>query len=179
MTRREFMSSTAAVVTGMATGMVESKEQPSGTAGSVKPLRVVQIGAQGHYGDIVTGIPTVEGCRLAAVARSFPDEQIEKLKETPAWSTETKVYDDYRRMLDEVKPDIAAVFAPYAHNGQVNIEAVRRGCHVISEKPLASTLEDLDTLRSERDRAKVRVTAMLPMRWQPGLSRKARSANRC
>ncbi len=170
MTRREFVSGTAAMVTGMATGLVRSEEQPSGAAGSVKPLRVVQIGAQGHWGDIVTGIPVVPDCRLVAVARSFADEDLDRLKETPAWSPETRVYDDYRRMLDETKPDIAAAFAPYAHNGQVNIEAVKRGCHVISEKPLASTLEDLQTLRAERDRSNVRVTAMLAMRFQPGLA---------
>lgn len=170
MTRREFVSGTAAVVTGMATGMVSSAEPRSGGREPVKPLRVAQIGAQGHYGDIVTGIPAVADCRLVAVARSFADEQLDRLRQTPAWSADTNVYDDYRRMLDEIKPDIVAVFAPYAHNGQINIEAVRRGCHVISEKPLASTLEDLQNLRAERDRAKVRVTAMLAMRLQPGIA---------
>lgn len=168
MTRREFVSGAAAVVSGMATGMAHSAQQTA-TARSFKPLRVAQIGAQGHFGDIVTGIPKVEGCSLVAVARSYPDEPVEQLKDRPAWNPDTKIFDNYRQMLDEVKPDIAAVFAPYAHNGQVSIEAVRRGCHVISEKPLASTLEDLDTLRAERDRAKVRVTAILAMRLHPGL----------
>lgn len=170
MTRREFVSGTAAVVTGVAAGIVRSVEQKAAVVQPAKPLRVVQIGMQGHFGDIVTGIPAADGCRLVAVARSFPDEPVETLKDKPAWNPETRVYDDYRRMLDEVKPDVAAVFAPYAHNGQVNIEAVRHGCHVISEKPLASTLEDLDTLRAERDRAKVRVTAMLAMRLDPGMA---------
>ncbi len=169
MTRREFVSGAAAVVSGMATNMVQSVQQAA-TAQSFRPLRAAQVGMQGHFGDIVNGIPKVEGCSLVAVARSYPDEAIEKLKDTPAWNPDTRVFDDYRKMLDETNPDIAAVFAPYAHNGQVSIEAVRRGCHVISEKPLASTLEDLDTLRAERDRAKVRVTAMLAMRFHPGLT---------
>jgi predicted dehydrogenase len=126
------------------------------------------IAAQGHYGDIVTGIPLVKACRLVGVARSFADEPLEKITTTPAWSPTVPIYDDYRKMLDELEPDIVAVFAPYARNGQVNIEAVQHGCHVISEKPVASTLKDLDTLRAERDRMKVRVAAMLTMRFQPG-----------
>jgi predicted dehydrogenase len=169
MTRREFVAGTAAAAAGVVVSGTQAAVQTQAGGKAHEPIRVVQIGMQGHCGDIVNGIPTVEGCRLVAVARSFQDESIEKLKETPAWNPETKVYDDYRRMLDEVKPDIVAVFAPYAHNGQVNIDAVKHGCHVISEKPLASTLADLDTLRAERDRAKVRVTAMLGMRFQSGL----------
>jgi predicted dehydrogenase len=181
MTRREFVAGTAAAAAGVVVGGVQAAQQAAGgqtaagekASGSGKlsgPIRVVQIGMQGHFGDIATGIPKVEDCRLAAVARSFPDEPIEKLKESPFWSADTRVFDDYRRMLDEIKPNLVAVFAPYAHNGPINIEAVRHGCHVISEKPLASTLEDLDRLRAERDRAGVRVSAVLTMRFQPGLA---------
>ncbi|HPD30898.1 MAG TPA: Gfo/Idh/MocA family oxidoreductase [Phycisphaerae bacterium] len=168
MTRREFVSGAVAMVSGMTTSMAQSARQAA-TDRAFKALRVAQVGVQGHFGDIVTGIPKVEGCSLVAVARSFPDEPVEQLKEKPVWNPDTRIFDDYRQMLDEVRPDIVAAFAPYAHNGQVSIEAVRRGCHVISEKPLASTLEDLDALRAERDRAKVRVTAMLAMRFHPGL----------
>lgn len=158
------------MVTGMAAGVVRSAEQAASAVEPGRPLRVVQIGTQGHYGDIVSGIPAAGNCRLVAVAQSFPDEEVSRLKTTPAWSNETKVYADYRKMLEEMKPDIVAVFAPYAHNGQVNIEAAGRGCHVISEKPLASTLDELETLRGARDRNKVRVTAMLAMRLQAGMT---------
>ena len=133
-------------------------------------LRVAQIGMQGHFGDIVRGIPQIENCQLVAVARSTPDEPIEELKKFPAWNPQTRVYDDYRKMLDEAKPDVVAVFTPYAHNGRFNIEAVRRGCHVISEKPLAATMDDLDRLRAERNKAQVRVTAVLAMRLHPGFA---------
>jgi predicted dehydrogenase len=168
MIRREFVTGTAAAVGCMATGLVRSAEDRSEEPESVTPLRVVQVGAQGHYGDIVTGIPLVKDCRLVGVARSFPAESVENITKSLAWSPAVPIYDDYRKMLDELEPDIVAVFAPYASNGQVNIEAVRHGCHVISEKPVASTLNDLDTLRAERDRMKVRVAAMLTMRSQPG-----------
>ncbi len=130
-------------------------------------LRVAQIGMQGHFGDIVRGIPEIQDCQLVAVARSWPDEPIEKLSKFPAWNPQTRVYDDYRKMLDEAGPDVVSVFAPYAHNGRFNIAAVHHGCHVISEKPLAATMDELNRLRAERDNAGVRVTAMLPMRLHP------------
>lgn len=134
------------------------------------PLRVAQIGVQGHFGDVMTGIPQLPECRLVAVARSSPDENVESLARFPAWHDGVAVFDDYREMLDEAKPDVVTVFCPYAHNGRANLEAVRRGCHVLSEKPIASSVAELEMLRRERDRAGVRLSAVLPMRLHPAFA---------
>lgn len=155
--RRAFVAGAAAAAFASPTSAKEKKGA----------LRVAQIGAQGHYGDVQRGIPKLEDCQLTAVAKSWPEEKLDRLRKSPACTPQTRVYDDYRKMLDEVKPDIVAVFAPYARNGEVNIEAARRGCHVFSEKPIAASMKDLDRLRAERDKAKIRVTAMLPMRTFP------------
>ena len=135
-------------------------------ATSAAQLRVAQIGIQGHYFHVIDGIPRLKDCQLVGVARSMPDEKIEDLKKKPAWTEQTRLYEDYRKMLDELKPDIVAVFG-LAHLGEASIEAVRRRCHVISEKPLALRLEELRTLRKERDSAGVRVSAILPYRLFP------------
>jgi predicted dehydrogenase len=162
--RRTFVAATAAAILG-------AKQAAAGNATSPKkhegPLRVVQIGMQGHFGDVMEGIDKLKDCQLIAVARSTPDEPIENLKRFPAWTSQTRVFDDYGKMLDETRPNIVAVFTPYAHNGEANIEAASRGCHVFSEKPLAATLSQLERLRAERDKAGVCVTAMLPMRTAP------------
>ena len=133
-------------------------------------LRVAQIGMQGHFGDIVKGIPKIDDCQLVAVARSWPEETIEDLRKFPACTPETRVYDDYRKMFDDIRPDVVATFAPYAHNGRVNIEAARHGCHIISEKPIAATMAELDRLRAERDKHRVRITALLPLRLAPAFA---------
>lgn len=133
-------------------------------------LRVAQIGMQGHFGDVVHGIPGIQECELVAIARSWPEENIEDMRKFEAVTDETRVYDDPIRMLDEVKPDVVSVFTPYAHNGRFNIEAARRGCHIFSEKPLAGELDELETLRELRDRNGLRVTAVLGMRTTSGLT---------
>lgn len=132
-------------------------------------LRVVQIGMQGHWGDVMRGIPEIRDCRLEAVARAYPEEPIEGLRSQPAWQETTRIYEDYRRMLDEVRPDLVAVFLPYGWNGQANLEALRRGCHVLSEKPLATDLATLDAIRRERDVQRVRISALLGMRLNPAM----------
>lgn len=149
------------------TGAVASAASIAFAGKGSNMLRVAQVGMQGHYGHVINGIPNVENCQLVAVARSQPDEQIERLNDSPAWTGQTRVFDDWRKMLDEAKPDVVATFMPYALNGRVNLEAVQRGCHVISEKPLAPTMEQLNDLREARDKAGVHVTALLPMREHP------------
>ncbi len=162
MSRREFVVGASAAAVGARTA-----KGAKGHGNPEAPLRVAQIGCQGHCGDALQGIPDLPNCELVAFARSWSEESYKKLERAPAWTKRTRVYDDYRKMLDEVKPDLVAVFAPYARNGEVNLEAARRGCHVFSEKPIAASMADLNALRKARDRQKVRVTAMLPMRTFP------------
>jgi len=166
MSRRVFVAATAAAA-GHELRSTPAATNRASTKRETTALRVAQIGMQGHYSHIIHGIPKIKDCQLVAVARSTPDEPVEKLKRFPAWNPQTRIYDDYRKMLDEIKPDVAAVFMPYARNSEANIEAVRRGCHVISEKPLAVTMDALELLTRERDHAGVRVTAILPMRLMP------------
>jgi predicted dehydrogenase len=148
-------------------GAVATAVTPAFARKGNKMLRVAQIGMQGHFGYIMHGIPHVEHCQLVAVSGSVPGEKVERKKGWPAWTDATQVFDDWQKMLDKVKPDVVATFMPYALNGEVNIEAVQRGCHVISEKPIAPDMEQLDALRAARDKAGVHVTALLPMREHP------------
>lgn len=47
------------------------------------------------------------------------------------------VYDDHRRMLDEIRPDIVHVTTPAHTHQRLAIEALHSGRHVYIEKPLA------------------------------------------
>jgi predicted dehydrogenase len=49
------------------------------------------------------------------------------------------VYTDYRKMLDEVQPDITVVATPNVFHREMSIAALQAGSHVLCEKPLAPT----------------------------------------
>src|SRR5439155_17673657 len=51
-------------------------------------------------------------------------------------------YDDFERMLDEVRPDGVVVTTPHSLHAAPSIAALRRGIHVLNEKPMATSLED-------------------------------------
>ena len=53
-----------------------------------------------------------------------------------------RVYGDYRKMLEEERPDLVSVAVPTALHVEVACETMSRGVHVLVEKPLALTVEE-------------------------------------
>jgi predicted dehydrogenase len=51
-------------------------------------------------------------------------------------------YDDYERMLDEVRPDGVVVTTPHSLHAAPAVAALKRGIHVLNEKPMATSLDD-------------------------------------
>jgi predicted dehydrogenase len=162
-TRRGFVAGAAAAMAagGPFGALAQAAEK------SPRKLRLAMIGTQGHYGYVADAIKDIPNCHLEAIARSMPREDVEKIQGKRPWIRDARIYDDYRKMLDEVKPDIVGIFMPIASMGEGCIEAVRRGCHVASEKPIAHSLEQLQQLREARDKAGVRLTMFLVMRMYP------------
>lgn len=57
-------------------------------------------------------------------------------------------HDEYGRMLDELEFDILAVGDYYAKRGGIIIEALKRGKHVVSDKPICTRLPEMDEIVS-------------------------------
>ncbi len=75
------------------------------------------------------------------------DAEQEGLREAQEKVGAEKVYGDWREMMDRERPDIVVLGSrdPVNHWPPL-LEAVRRGIHVLVEKPLCTTLEEADTL---------------------------------
>ena len=118
-------------------------------AGGLGPGLVLDVGHQarpcllrGHAGDALD----LHGL--------LADEPVENLKKTPAWSAETKGYDDYRRMLDEVKPELVAIGPRWIdqHRDMV-LAAVHCGARgIYMEKPFCRTMAEADELVAAMER---------------------------
>jgi len=61
-----------------------------------------------------------------------------------------KAYADYRRMYDELQPDMVFICIPPTAHGEIELETIRRGIHVFVEKPIAL---DLSLAKRIRDAA--------------------------
>lgn len=79
----------------------------------------------------------------------------------------TMTHDSYARMLDEVPCDAVAVGDYYGKRGAIIIEALRRGKHVISDKPICTSLEEMETIIALSREKGLSVGCQLDLREHP------------
>ncbi len=86
------------------------------------------------------------------------DAEREGLCEAQAKVGAERIYGDWLEMMDKEKPDIVVLGSrdPVDHWPPL-LEAVRRGIHVLVEKPLCTTLEEADTLLALSKRSGSRI----------------------
>lgn len=78
-------------------------------------------------------------------------------------------HEDYARMLDAVPCDAVAIGDYYGKRGTIAIEALRRGKHVISDKPLCTSLEEYETIARLSREHGLAVGCQLDLREFPAL----------
>ncbi len=114
----------------------------------------------GHLTRILQGAPV----KLAGIAETVPD-LIAEAKRRGA--TDVPVYADYKKMLDEVKPDIVWGFVENNRHLEVIQACAPRKIHVIFEKPLASTYKDAQAIRALAQKSGILVMTNYQMAWWP------------
>ena len=60
-------------------------------------------------------------------------------------------YSDYITMLDELRPDSVHICTPHYLHKEMSVNCLKRGIHVLCEKPAVITYEELGTLRAAQD----------------------------
>lgn len=92
-------------------------------------------------------------------------EEDEKTRdETAAAGAIQITHASYRKMLEEVPCDVVATGDYYAKRGSVLIEALNRGKHVISDKPICTSLTELEEIEKLARARKLVVGCQLDMR---------------
>lgn len=81
------------------------------------------------------------------------------------------VYTDHRALLEEVRPQLAAVATPSGTHAAIALDCVRAGCHTIVEKPVALSLADADALIAAAEQADVRLCACHQNRFNKSVQR--------
>ncbi|OGV69784.1 MAG: hypothetical protein A3K19_22335 [Lentisphaerae bacterium RIFOXYB12_FULL_65_16] len=127
-------------------------------------MKVCFVGLKGHQG-VALGQLKEAGCSLVGVC----DDNEASLAAVPSWPTatpETKVFTDCRLMLDTVKPDIVVEAGTDKRRAAVIAACATRGIHVLAEKPLAFTLEELGELQHAVTTCGIQVSMLLTMRFE-------------
>ena len=95
---------------------------------------IIGLGKMGmSHAAILGGLPNVEMAAMCDTD-SLLQSAFKKL-------TKIQCYTDYKKMIDEVKPDCVYVVTPTKLHYEMVMYALEHGCHVFCEKPFALTAE--------------------------------------
>lgn len=129
-------------------------------------MKLCIIGASGHYSYALNVIKGRQDDQVIGIAPGSDGESTEPLERAlAAYGIRPRRYDDYRKMLDEQKPDIAVINPYFCDNAKVTLEVLKRGIHAFVEKPVATTWDDLDAVIDAYNKASVHLAAMLGIRY--------------
>ena len=120
------------------------------------------VGAIGHPGLVLGELHQYRHVRLAGVAPSYEGEDVTSLE-----SLGSTVYPSWKTLLVTDPPDILVICARHDQTATIAIAGARSGCHLISEKPAAQSLEELATLSSLVTDNNLLYASMLPTRYEP------------
>lgn len=102
---------------------------------------------------------------LAAVC----DLNEERARKVAAPRGVSQIYTDYRKMLKDGGIDAVAIVTPDFAHREIIEKAARAGKHIIVEKPLATTHEDLARIAEAVTKAGVKFMVDFHNRWNPPL----------
>ena len=135
-------------------------------------MKIALVGYRGHWGYVLRDLARLPEVEVAAVSGGGDDsEQMAEIVRK-YYTGPFAVYEDYRKMLDEVPSDLVVVDGPFDKHAEMCIEALKRNRHVFCEKPIALTLEDLSAIQEAYDGAAegVRIASMVGLRTEPAFN---------
>lgn len=113
-------------------------------------MRIGFIGGNGHHylRQLLRdpGLPLERPVGVAGDGRD--DARARQFADVLSTTAPVLWFDDARKMLDEYRPDLLSIGAVYGHNGQFVAEGMRRNIPLVSDKPIAATWEQLETIRT-------------------------------
>lgn len=125
-------------------------------------MKIVFIGSCGHAGQAYAAVKDRSDVSVSGVAAGSDDEII-----PDEFLCSITRYDDYREMLDNLKPDYAVVSPIFGYTGRISIECAKRGINVFSEKPVAKDVDELEVLEEAVKDRGIRFSAMHYLRFDP------------
>lgn len=124
-------------------------------------MNICIIGNSGHWG---YARQELLNHTLVGIAPGFDGDDMSAALETlKRYGVEAKIYEDYRELLSLA--DIAIVNTRFDLNARITAECLSKNVHVFSEKPLATTMEQLEMLRKAREQSRAMVIGMFGIRY--------------
>lgn len=125
----------------------------------MEPLRLGLIGLGGMGRGHLAKENALEEVRIVGVADVSP-EAVRRASEEYG----VKGYPDHRALMDSGEVEAVLIATPHPFHAPIAIDAMKRGLHVLSEKPIAVTVSEADAMIETARQAGVQLGVMFQTR---------------
>ena len=105
-------------------------------------FRVLVVGVGDMGASHALGYSKLPGFEIAGFVVAKNVERAEKLAADLKLSI--PIYTDYYKAMQELKPDVVSINTYPSTHAEFSIHAMRQGCHIFMEKPIAHTVEEAE-----------------------------------
>ena len=130
-------------------------------------MKLCCIGSRGHWGYVFNSIREVPQLELAGISSGCGDSIDNMNRSCADAGFSPRIFDDWRKMLDEIHPDVVCIDGPFEKHAEMCIEAFRRNIHIFCEKPVSLTIPDLERMQQAAASSKSRIVSMVGLRYDP------------
>ncbi|MDW7659401.1 MAG: Gfo/Idh/MocA family oxidoreductase, partial [Bacillota bacterium] len=129
-------------------------------------LNGVIVGCYEHV-NLIASIFEANQVAVLGFAPGGPDEDITCVPTLEKRFDHMRLFDDYREMLQEIKPDLAGLSPRIDRIADIASQALAASVHCLCEKPLAVTWDQLKRLDEACATSRAKLTCLLSMRYDP------------
>lgn len=107
---------------------------------------------------------------IVALCDVVPEKMEEKISKF-SLPQSTSQYTDYRELLEKEKPQLVAICTESGKHGQIALDCIEAGSHLIIEKPIALSLEEADKIIEKAKEKNVKVSACHQNRFNKSIQK--------
>ena len=128
-------------------------------------MKIALIGNRGHISYVFAGLHRVPDVEISAISSGCEDSPENLLAACRRFGQDPVVYDNWRTMVDETKPELVCVDGPFELHAQMAAELLEKNIHVFCEKPIALDREQLSLIENARKNSKAHIRSMVGLRY--------------
>lgn len=123
----------------------------------------------GNYamGQLAPALQNTKLCRLSGLVTGTPSKEVKYGKEYNISDSNIYNYETYDQIADNDDIDIIYVVLPNSMHAEYTIRAAEAGKHVISEKPMATSVEDAEAMVAACKNAGVKLSVGYRLHFEP------------
>src|SRR5687767_9343217 len=129
-------------------------------------MRLGLIGLKGHQSVVLNGARQLGDVDLVAVSDDDARTLDRFLRDEPQ-ARKAQKFADWRHLVEHAMLDVVCVCDENQVRAEQLLALAARNIHIVTEKPLTTTLDDLESLRAAVAKSTSKLTMLLTMRHEP------------